>query len=126
MKQLDTPRFLLYALSQALRHPRKPIVYLYCPECRVRLHGNATECPTCSKKAKNSSEVLKHRHETAGNSPELRQESAIPWWGSVLVIMIGIVCWVVSGYFAIEGLDEAGRALIYVPLGSLFGMSIPR
>lgn len=112
MKQLNTPGFLLYALSQALRHPRKPIVYLYCPECRVRLPGNAEECPRCGKEAK--------------NSPEVRRESAMPWWGSVLVIVIGIACWVVSGCFTIKGLDEAGRALVYVPLGSLFGMSLRR
>jgi len=110
MKDLNAPRFLVYALSQALRHPRKPIVYLYCPECRVSLPGNAEECPRCGREAK--------------NSPEVRQESPIPWWGSVLVIVIGITCWVVSGWLQTKGLDEAGRALVYIPLGSLFGMSL--
>ncbi len=110
MNQLDTPRFFVYALSQALRHPRKPIVYLYCPECRVRLAGNAEECPRCGKEAK--------------RSPEVRQESAMPWYGSVLVIVIGIGCWVVTDHFQIKGLNEAGRALVYIPLGSLFGMSL--
>jgi hypothetical protein len=112
MKQLNTARFLIYALSQAVRHPRKPVTYLYCPECKVRLPANATECPKCHKKA--------------GNTPEVREESAIPWWGSVLVIVIGIACWCVGAYFEITGLDEAGRALVYIPLGSLFGMSLPR
>ena len=112
MKQLNTARFLIYALSQALRHPRQPIVYLYCPECQVRLPGNAGECPKCGKKT--------------GNSPEVRRESPIPWWGSMIVIVIGIACWVVSAWLGIKGLDEAGRALVYIPLGSLFGMSLPR
>ena len=112
MKQLNLPRFLVYALSQALRHPRKPITYLYCPECRVRLPGNARECPKCQKKT--------------GNSPKVRRESPIPWWGSVLVMVVGVICWVVSAWLEIKGLDEAGRALVYIPLGSLFGMSLPR
>ena len=69
-------------------------------------------CPKCNKKT--------------GNSPEVKRESPIPWWGSMLVIIIGIACWVVSAWLGIKGLDEAGRALVYIPLGSLFGMSLPR
>jgi len=111
MKTLNpAPRFLIYAVWQAIRHPRQPITYLYCPECRIRLHPNEKECPVCQKKA--------------GNSPEVRQESPIPWWGSVLVIVIGVICWCTGAYFDIAGLDEAGRALVYIPLGSLFGMSL--
>jgi len=112
MKQLNAGRFLIYALLQAFRHPFKPITYLYCPECKVRFSAKATECPKCGKKA--------------GNTPELKEESAMPWWGSVLVIVIGIVCWCIGAYLEIAGLDEAGRALVYIPLGSLFGMSLPR
>ncbi len=113
MKTLNpAPKFLIYAVLQAIRHPRTPITYLYCPECKVRLLPNEKECPVCGKKA--------------GNSPEVRNESPIPWWGSVLVIIIGIACWCVGGYLDIAGLDEAGRALVYIPLGSLFGMSLPR
>jgi hypothetical protein len=44
----------------------------------------------------------------------------------VLVIVIGVVCWCVGAYLEITGLDEAGRALVYVPLGNLFGMSLTR
>jgi len=106
------PKFLIYALSRALKSPGKPITYLYCPECRLRLPLDTKECPVCQKKA--------------GNSPEVRQESPIPWWGSVLVIVIGVSCWCLGAYFEITGLDEAGRALVYVPLGSLFGMSLTR
>jgi len=106
------PRFLVYALSEALKHPRQPVTYLYCPECNVRLKPDAGECPVCGHKA--------------GNSPQLKQMSPIPWWGSVLVIVIGAACWCVGGHLDITGLDEAGRALVYIPLGSLFGMSVPR
>jgi len=105
-------KFLIYALSQAVRHPKTPITYLYCPECKVRHSANEKECPVC--------------HQKAGNSPEVRRESPIPWWGSLLVIIIGIACWCVGAYLDIAGLDEAGRALVYIPLGSLFGMSLPR
>ena len=113
MKKLDpAPRFLIYALAQAIRHPKTPITYLYCPECKVRIPTNEGECPVCHKKR--------------GNSPEERQESPIPWWGSVLVIIIGVACWCVGAFLEISGLDEAGRALVYIPLGSLFGMSLQR
>ena len=108
----NVPRFLIYAVSQAIRHPRTPITYLYCSECKVRLTVNSKKCPVCQKKT--------------GNSPEMRRESPIPWWGAVLVIVVGIGCWVIGGCLDIVGLDEAGRSLVYIPLGSLFGMSLPR
>ena len=113
MKSINTaPKFLIYAVSQAIRHPRTPITYFYRPECKVRVAPNSRECPVCHKKS--------------GNSPEIRRESPIPWWGSVLVIIMGISCWCLGAYLDIAGLDEAGRALVYIPLGSLFGMSIPK
>ena len=32
MKTLDSmPKFLAYALSQAVKHPTKPVTYFYCP-----------------------------------------------------------------------------------------------
>jgi len=62
----------------------------------------------------------------AGNPPRIRQESPIPWWGSVGVILIGVACWIASSTFQITGLDEAARAMVYVPLGNLFGMSLRR
>lgn len=104
------PRFAVWALSQSIMHPRTPLRYYYCTECGVRLHPDATECPVCGKKK--------------GNSPTMVTQSQIPWWGSVAVILVGIICWCVGAKFAVTGLDEAGRALVYVPLGSLFGLSI--
>ena len=112
MKTLNpAPKFLIYAVSQAIRHPRTPVTYLYCSECRVRIPPGK-ECPKCQKKP--------------GNSPEVRKESPIPWWGAVLVIIIGITCWCLGAILDVTGLDEAGRALVYIPLGSLFGMSLQR
>lgn len=104
--------FMVYALSRAIRHPLTPVAYRYCPECKQYLLNSETECPGCGRKL--------------GNSPQLKETSPVPWWGAVLVIVVGISCWVIGGYFGIAGLDEAGRALVYIPLGSLFGMSIPR
>jgi len=113
MKTLKTvPRFMVYALSQAIRHPSTPISYLYCPECKLYLLDGEKVCPNCGKKL--------------GNSPQLKEISPIPWWGAVLVIVVGIGCWVIGGCLDIVGLDEAGRALVYIPLGSLFGISLPR
>ena len=113
MKTLTTvPKFMVYALSQAIRHPSTPISYLYCPECKRYLLDGERVCPGCGKKF--------------GNSPQLREISPIPWWGAVLVIVVGIGCWVTGSWLNIAGLDEAGRALVYIPLGSLFGMSIPK
>ena len=113
MKSINAaPKFLIYTVSQAIRHPKTPITYLYCPECKVRLAASTKKCPVCQKKA--------------GSSPEIRRESPIPWWGSVMVIIIGVLCWSAGAYLGIAGLDEAGRALVYIPLGSLFGMSLPR
>ena len=103
---------MVYALSQAVRHPTTPVSYMYCPECRQYLLNGETKCPGCSKKL--------------GNSPQTKEMSPIPWWGAVLVIVVGISCWVIGGCLNIAGLDEAGRALVYIPLGSLFGMSMPR
>ena len=113
MKSINAvPKFLIYAVSQAIRHPKTPITYFYCPECKVCLAANSKECPVCHKKAR--------------NSPEVRRESPIPWWGSVMVIVLGIACWCVGAHLNIASLDEAGRALVYIPMGSLFGMSLPR
>ena len=113
MKTLDpAPKFLIYAVAQAIRHPKSPIKYLYCSECKVRIPANGEECPVC--------------HKRRGNSPEERQESPIPWWGSCLVIAVGIGAWVVSACLDISGLGEAARVLVYVPLGNLFGMSLQR
>ena len=113
MKALTAvPKFMVHALSQAVRHPSTPVSYMYCPECRQYLLNGETKCPGCGKKL--------------GNSPQSKEMSPIPGWGAVLVIVVGTSCWVIGGCLDIVGLDEAGRALVYIPLGSLFGMSIPR
>ncbi len=53
-----------------------------------------------------------------------RTTSPIPWWGSVAVLLIGIASWSVGEIYGITGLDEAGRAMVYLPLGNLFGMTV--
>jgi hypothetical protein len=106
------PQFMLYALKEAILHPRRRISYLYCSECKIRIPASEQECPECHKKL--------------GESPEVRAESPVPWWGSILCILIGIGAWIASACLEIPGLDEAARALVYIPLGSLFGMSLKR
>lgn len=113
MRKLNpAPRFMVWAVWQAVRHPRRPITYLYCPDCKIAFHPNEKECPKCKAKV--------------GESPEPKQQSPIPWYGSVFIIVAGIICWILGDVIPVQGLDEAGRALVYVPLGSLFGMSLRR
>jgi len=50
--------------------------------------------------------------------------SPIPWWGSGAILVVGIVSWVISECFGITGLDEAARAMVYIPLGNIFGMTV--
>ena len=115
MKTLDpAPKFVIYAVLRAIRHPRTPITYHYCPSCKIRFPASEGECPKCHDKIK------------IGNTPEQRQVWPVPWWGAALIIVIGIVCWVISATYSISGMDEAGRALVYVPLGNMFGMSLRR
>ena len=107
---MNKVQFLLFVISQSIRHPRTSITYYYCPDCQIRFQTKGKWCPKCYKRV--------------GNSPELRQQSPIPWYGSVLVIIIGIACWVTGAVIEVPGLDEAGRALVYIPLGNLFGMTL--
>ncbi len=111
MKTLNpAPKFLIYAVFRALRHPKKPITYFYCTKCKIRFPASSRACPKCGDKVE--------------SSPDPKKESPVPWWGSVVVIILGIICWVLGAAVPIPGLDEAGRALVYIPLGGLFGMSL--
>jgi len=113
MKTLNSPvKFMVYSVLKALRHPRTPIRYSYCQNCKIRFPASANECPKCGDKV--------------GSSPEDRQESPIPWWGSCLCIVIGIGAWIASALLNITPMGEAARLLVYAPLGHLFGMSLKR
>jgi len=112
-RTLNAPQqFMTHALKEAIFHPKRKIKYIYCPDCKMRLHPNEKECPKCGAQL--------------GHSPEVREESPVPWWGAVVCIIIGIGAWIASAALQIGGLDEAARALVYIPLGSLFGMSLKR
>ena len=113
MKILNpAPKFLIYAVFRAVRHPRTPIAYYYCPSCRIRFPASASECPKCGDKV--------------GESPGNIQESPIPWYGSVIVICLGIIVCVVGAVFSLSGLERLGDYLVAIPLGNLFGMSLKR
>lgn len=103
---------MVYVTLRAVRHPRMPIAYYYCLKCKLRFNSKEPECPKC--------------HEKVGSSPDPKQESPVPWYVAVIVILAGIGSWIASATLGIPGLDEAARALVYIPLGSLFGMSLKR
>ncbi|MBA7507352.1 hypothetical protein ES706_06071 [subsurface metagenome] len=110
MKTLPAPKFLIYAVFRAVSHPRTPIAYYYCSRCKIRFNENEKACPRC--------------HDKVGHSPEGKRESPIPWWGSVILIITGAAIWGWSAAYSVGGIDELGRALVYLPLGNLFGLSI--
>ena len=110
MKTLPLFHFILYCTKSAIRHPKSRIVYFYCSKCNTRFPVSVKRCPKCGQEV--------------GHSPELREEPPLPWYGSVAVIILGIICWVLGCGLEIPGLDEAGRALVYIPLGNLFGLSL--
>ena len=113
MKTLNSPpKFLIYAVLKALRHPLTPISYYYCSSCRIRFNTNEKACPKCGEKV--------------GHSPDNRQESPIPWWGSVSVLIVGVIVCILAAYCKLPTLDRVGDALIFIPLGNLFGMSFKR
>ncbi len=110
MKTLPAPKFLIYATLRAVTHPRTSITYWYCTKCNLRFNINEKACPRCGAKV--------------GHSPEEKQLSQIPWWGSVICMVIGVICWATVGLHHQAGLAEVGRALIYLPGGNLWGMSL--
>ncbi|MBA7597925.1 hypothetical protein ES703_04933 [subsurface metagenome] len=113
MKTLNSPvKFMVYSVLKALRYPKTPISYFYCSKCKIRFPASSSECPKC--------------HDKVEGSPDPRQESPIPWWGSIVCIVIGIGTWVASATLNITPLGEAARLLVYAPLGQLFGMSLIR
>ena len=57
-------------------------------------------------------------------TPGRKQIHPMPWYGAVIVILAGIGSWIASAHLGIPGLDEAARAMVYIPLGGLFGISI--
>lgn len=111
MKTLNSPlKFMAYCIGRAIRHPKTPITFYYCSSCKLRFNSKERKCPKCGDKVE--------------ASPDPRQESPVPWYVAVIVILIGIAAWIASACLGIPGLDEASRALVYIPLGSLFGMSV--
>jgi len=110
MKTLPVFHFIFYCTKNAIRHPKSRIAYFHCSKCGCRFPASLTACPKCG--------------DEVGHSPELKEETALPWYGSVLVIIIGIICWVLGAGLEIAGLDEAGHALVFIPLGNLFGLSM--
>lgn len=49
--------------------------------------------------------------------------SPIPWWGSITVLILGIITWILSATLGIPEMAEPARAMVYLPLGNIFGMT---
>jgi len=110
VKTLPVFHFIVYCIRSAVLHPKSGIAYYYCSKCRIRFPSSLRACPKCGCEV--------------GHSPELREDSPIPWYGSIIVIILGIICWVLGTAVPVPGLDEAGRAMVYIPLGNIFGLSL--
>lgn len=104
------PGFMLWAIGRAVRHPGTPLTYCYCPGCRMRFRITDKRCPGCQDRV--------------GSSPEVRQQSPVPWYCSVAIIVLGIACWCLGAGVPVAGLAEAGRALVYIPLGNMYGLTL--
>ena len=121
MKTLNpAPKFTLWAVWRAVRHPKTPISYLYCAECKLRLPPDAKECPKCHDKVDDSS----GDECQSMDCPERKTQSPVPWYASVVVMMLGIICCCLGAGLPLPGLDEAGRAMVYIPLGNMFGLTL--
>lgn len=59
-------------------------------------------------------------------SPGRKEVSPVPWYGCVTLIIVGAIIWAWSAACDIGAIAELGRLLVYIPLGNLFGMSLPR
>ena len=113
MKDLNHPlKFVVYSVTCAIFHPQTKISYYYCSSCKIRFPASASECPKC--------------HDKVESSPDSKEESPIPWWGSVIVLGIGVGVCVTGACLKLPALDRVGDALIFIPLGNLFGMSQKR
>lgn len=76
-RTLNSPiQFMGHQIKQAIFHPKKRIRYIYCPDCKMRLYPNELECPKCGAQL--------------GHSPEVKEESIVPWCGAVACTIIGI------------------------------------
>ena len=112
MKTLNSPpKFLIYAVIKAIRHPRTPISYYVCG-CGCRFPNSAKACPKCGDKVE--------------HSPDHKEQSPIPWWGSAAIICVGVGVCVTGACFQLPTLDRVGDALVFIPLGNIFGMAIKR
>lgn len=58
------------------------------------------------------------------SNPRDIRVSPVPWWGSGIILVVGIIAWVLSARWNIAGLDEAARVMVYIPIGNIFGMSV--
>ena len=110
MKDISSPvKFILYLAQQSIRRKGR-IAWYVCEVCQTMFPANDGECPKC--------------HVKVDHSPRKKEIAAVPIWASLLVIVLGIISWATVGLHGQVALTEVSRALIYLPLGNLFGVSL--
>ena len=55
-------------------------------------------------------------------NPTRVEQSPTPWRVSLVVLVLGIGCFITAELMDISPLGEAARVMVYGPLGSMFGM----
>lgn len=111
LRDLSNPlKFMAWSITKAIQHPHSEIEYYYCHVCEVRMDKNIGLCPSCGRQI--------------GNSPQRETRSPVPWQASVILIILGISALTIGECMDINALDRVGDALIFLPLGNLFGMSL--
>jgi hypothetical protein len=70
-------------------------------------------------------EAIKHPRTkiTQVGNPEPVIVSPIPWWGCVIIILLGIISWCLAVHWSIQGLEQVAPAMVYCPMMHLFDMS---
>ena len=58
-----------------------------------------------------------------GNPMKTEPQSPVPWWVSLGILILGIATWFLSAHMGISELCEASRAMVYIPLGNIFGLT---
>jgi hypothetical protein len=56
-------------------------------------------------------------------NPTPLELSPIPWWGCLLVLIVGIASWISASLLDINGLPEVGEAMVFMSLTHVFDMS---
>jgi hypothetical protein len=103
-------RLWAHVLGQSLLHPRRKVGILYCTDCDIRYqHGN---CPICGKEI--------------GHSPKHQDINPVPWYGSLIVMVLGLITVVIGCLLKDSAVSQLGGYLATLAAGTLFGLGVKR